>query len=57
MTDDHIDVSIDREPGKEANKALRIVLSLAVGAIVGIVFHYSLYRMANPIEPFIYQSF
>lgn len=27
------------------------------GVIVGVVLHYTIYRMSVPIEPFIYQAF
>lgn len=27
------------------------------GALVGIVLHYTIYRMSVPIQPFIYQAF
>jgi xanthosine utilization system XapX-like protein len=40
---------------------IRTVLAWGVrfgaGVIVGIVLHYTLYRMSVPIEPFIYQAF
>lgn len=35
----------------------RWVWSFLVGAVVGLVLHYTLYRMALPIEPFIYSAF
>lgn len=38
-------------------KALRIVLSFALGCCVGVLFHYALYRFGLPIEPFIYMAF
>ncbi len=31
--------------------------SLAAGIAVGIVFHYVLYRIFLPLEPFIYVAF
>jgi hypothetical protein len=37
--------------------ALRFVVSLGVGVAVGVVAHYALYRMALPVEPFIYLAF
>lgn len=38
-------------------KALRIVVSFAIGLAIGVVFHYALYRMGLPIQPFIYLAF
>lgn len=38
-------------------KWLRWLLSLTVGIIVGIILHYTLYRMGLPVEPFIYLAF
>ncbi len=38
-------------------KWLRWLLSLAAGAVVGVVLHYTLYRMGLPVEPFIYLAF
>jgi hypothetical protein len=35
----------------------RLVVSFFVGCCIGIVFHYALYRMGLPIEPFIYMAF
>jgi hypothetical protein len=28
-----------------------------LGALVGVILHYALYRMSLPIEPFIYMAF
>ena len=36
---------------------LRWMLSLLVGMVVGIILHYTLYRMGLPVEPFIYLAF
>jgi hypothetical protein len=38
-------------------KLIRIAVSFAVGTLVGIVAHYTLYRMGLPVEPFIYMAF
>jgi hypothetical protein len=38
-------------------KTLRIVISFVIGLAIGIVFHYALYRMGLPIQPFIYLAF
>jgi hypothetical protein len=38
-------------------RALRWVGSFLVGCAAGAVLHYALYRMALPIEPFIYMAF
>ncbi len=36
---------------------LRWLFSLLLGILVGIILHYTLYRMGLPIEPFIYLAF
>jgi hypothetical protein len=38
-------------------KALRLVTSFLLGCAVGVVFHYALYRIGLPLEPFIYMAF
>jgi xanthosine utilization system XapX-like protein len=38
-------------------RTLRIVFSFVIGLAIGIVFHYALYRMGLPIQPFIYLAF
>jgi xanthosine utilization system XapX-like protein len=38
-------------------KWLRWLLSIVVGMVVGIILHYTLYRMGLPVEPFIYLAF
>jgi hypothetical protein len=38
-------------------KAFRIGASFAAGLAIGVVFHYTLYRMGLPIKPFIYMAF
>ncbi len=36
---------------------LKVVLSLFVGFLVGVFFHYLLYRLQVPGTPFIYVAF
>ena len=36
---------------------VRFGISFLIGAGVGVVFHYTLWRMSLPIEPFIYMAF
>jgi hypothetical protein len=38
-------------------KPLRYLLSLAFGIVLGVFFHYVLFRFALPSEPFIYFAF
>jgi hypothetical protein len=38
-------------------KFLRQLASFVVGCALGVLFHYVLYRMGLPIEPFIYMAF
>ena len=38
-------------------KIVRWVLSFLLGCLIGIILHYTLYRMSLPIEPFIYMAF
>jgi hypothetical protein len=38
-------------------RAARWLLSFLVGCGIGILLHYTLYRIALPIEPFIYVAF
>jgi high-affinity Fe2+/Pb2+ permease len=35
----------------------RVVVSLAVGILIGGLFHYLLYRFSLPSKPFIYVTF
>jgi len=35
----------------------RWLLSFLVGCVVGVVLHYTLYRMSLPLEPFVYVAF
>jgi hypothetical protein len=36
---------------------VRWLFSFLLGCAIGILFHYALYRMSLPIEPFIYMAF
>jgi len=38
-------------------KTIRIAVSFLLGAMVGALLHYTLYRMTLPVEPFIYTAF
>ncbi|HEY5078955.1 MAG TPA: hypothetical protein VII43_03880 [Opitutaceae bacterium] len=38
-------------------RAMRFVLSLAIGLLIGVFFHYLLYRYSLPSNPFIYAAF
>ena len=35
----------------------RWLVSFLVGCVLGVLFHYTLYRLALPVEPFIYVAF
>jgi hypothetical protein len=35
----------------------RWLLSFLVGCVLGVLFHYMLYRLALPVEPFIHVAF
>jgi hypothetical protein len=37
--------------------AWRWLASFALGSMIGILFHYALYRIGLPLEPFIYMAF
>ncbi len=37
--------------------SLRLLASFAGGLLLGIFFHYVLYRFSLPVEPFIYFAF
>jgi hypothetical protein len=37
--------------------AVRWLLSFFLGAAAGVIFHYALYRMSLPLQPFIYSAF
>jgi hypothetical protein len=36
---------------------MRWLLSFLLGCAIGVVFHYALYRMGLPVQPFIYMAF
>jgi hypothetical protein len=38
-------------------KFLRQLLCFLLGCAIGVLFHYVLYRIGLPIEPFIYMAF
>jgi hypothetical protein len=38
-------------------KVVRRVVSFVIGCMIGVLFHYALYRMGLPLEPFIYMAF
>jgi hypothetical protein len=38
-------------------RILRWLLSFLLGCLLGTLFHYALYRMSLPVQPFIYMSF
>jgi hypothetical protein len=38
-------------------KWVKWALSFILGCAVGVVLHYTLYRMSLPVEPFIYMAF
>jgi hypothetical protein len=35
----------------------RWIVSFALGCVIGVLLHYMLYRLALPLEPFIYVAF
>ena len=39
------------------SRVARHVISLLVGLVVGVFFHYLLYRLTLPVQPFIYVAF
>jgi len=38
-------------------KIARVIGSFVLGCGLGVVFHYALYRMSLPLEPFVYVNF
>jgi hypothetical protein len=36
---------------------LRRLISFLIGLAIGVLFHYTLYRMGMPVQPFIYMAF
>ena len=39
------------------SRLARHVISLVVGLVLGVFFHYLLYRLTLPLQPFIYVAF
>jgi hypothetical protein len=39
------------------SRPVRHAVSLLVGLAVGVFFHYLLYRLTLPVQPFIYVAF
>jgi hypothetical protein len=39
------------------NKVVFAAISLLIGCVVGIVFHFMVYRLSMPVKPFVYVSF
>lgn len=39
------------------SRAAKQVFSLVVGLAVGVLFHYLLFRLTLPVQPFIYVAF
>jgi high-affinity Fe2+/Pb2+ permease len=35
----------------------RLLLSVGLGIVIGVLFHFALYRFGLPLKPFIYQAF
>jgi hypothetical protein len=46
-----------RPPRKTSLSRLRSLVALIVGLLVGVFFHYMLYRLSLPSKPFIYVAF
>ena len=40
-----------------SRRIVRVVMSLALGLLIGGLLHYLLYRLSLPSKPFIYVSF
>lgn len=38
-------------------RVVRVIVSFGLGCAIGVVLHYTLYRMGLPLEPFIYMAF
>jgi hypothetical protein len=38
-------------------RAARTIVAVLLGAAVGVLLHYTLYRMLLPVRPFIYAVF
>jgi hypothetical protein len=39
------------------SRPVKHVVSLLVGLVVGVFFHYLLFRLTLPVQPFIYVAF
>jgi hypothetical protein len=39
------------------SRLVRWLISFLLGCLIGLLFHYTLYRMSLPVQPFIYMSF
>ena len=44
-------------PTRNVFLSLRGVVALIAGLLVGVCFHYTLYRLSLPVKPFIYVAF
>ncbi len=44
-------------PVSRARPLLRILVHFGIGMLLGLFFHYLLYRIYLPVEPFIYVAF
>ena len=49
--------AIQHWPADRERREAASLLSFVLGLLVGVVFHYALYRMGLPLEPFIYVAF
>ena len=38
-------------------RVFRWCVSFVLGCLIGVLFHYALYRMSLPVQPFIYMAF
>lgn len=39
------------------SRVIKHAVSLALGLVIGIFFHYLLFRLTLPVQPFIYVAF
>jgi hypothetical protein len=39
------------------SRPVKHLISLAVGIVAGVFFHYLLFRLTLPVQPFIYVAF
>lgn len=44
-------------PSPRSRFRLSLVLQVGLGVVLGFFFHYLLYRIYLPVEPFIYVAF